>query len=220
MKALISLIVAALFGFTLSAQKKAVVYLKNGSAIKGEIVDSTAEGTKIEQKDGSVWFFDKEDIAGIEAYVPKVSRSGMYVLAELGVLGGPTYSPTLHLVNGYQFNRRWMAGLGLGIESLRWGGYIPLYVHGRYNFGEKQATPFIDIMAGYDIPLRILEENKGGFTTGARFGVTKHLSDRLALSTSIGYRYAYLVRVDSWWQDFHSFTHINRFELKVGLLFK
>jgi len=84
----------------------------------------------------------------------------------------------------------------------------------------KTATPFVDVIAGYEMPFTNWENNKGGFTTGTKIGFTKSLGNRTAFSTSIGYRFAYLVEENNWWDDFRTIREINRIEVRIGFTFK
>lgn len=202
------------------SQYDRLIILKNGSEIRGKIVDSNEEGAKIRTKDGSIWSFSNEEIARIEKFKPKVSGKGFFTRAELGVMGGSEIAPSLQVVNGYSINSHWDAGLGIGVERIWWDGYIPIYLNGRYNLLDNYITPFVDGMAGYNMPMRDWEFNKGGPTAGLRIGVTRYFANRCAFSTSLGYRYVYLKRVNTWWDDFDTFTHIHRYDLRIAFTFK
>lgn len=65
MKKFILVIAVLCLTFTLSAQK-ATVYLKNGSVLKGKIIEEAESKTKISLKDGSVFAYDLAEIDRIE----------------------------------------------------------------------------------------------------------------------------------------------------------
>lgn len=67
MKKLILVIVALCLTFTLSAQKTTnVIYLKNGSVLKGKIIEEAESRVKIALKDGSVFAYDLSEIERME----------------------------------------------------------------------------------------------------------------------------------------------------------
>lgn len=149
-----------------------------------------------------------------------LENSKFYSSLTVGVLPGLQFSPSFHVISGYNLNPNWQFGVGLGIENFANNGYLPIFAHGRYNFMQTLSTPFVSLMTGYDFALRNTEFNKGGFTTGIQFGLDHYFSDHVGLSTSIGYRYAYLKIDNSWWDDFSTIREINRLELRFGLIFK
>jgi hypothetical protein len=215
------LILSALcFSVAVHAQKKSVVTLKNGSEIRGQIISTNETDTKIETKDGSVFVFKSEEIAGIEESLLKVSGKGVYTRASLGMLGGEQFSPSFQLANGYSFNENWDLGLVLGAEKIAWQWYVPVMANGRFNILKRPNTPFVDVSAGYQMPLQNWDNDKGGFTGGASIGFTRFVSNRIGLSTSLGYRYGYLVENNGWWDDFTTIRQINRFDLRFAISFK
>ena len=215
------LIVIALMSAGLSqAQYRHVVILKNGSEIRGKILETDSSHTKITTKDGSIWSFQSNKIAGIERFQPKVSGKGVFVRVESGIVGGSQVSPSVLITNGYSFNAHWDVGLAMGYEHYWWDGYIPFMANARYNLLNNYFTPFMDVLVGYQMPLGNWDNNKGGVTTGARIGFTRYLGNRVGFSTSLGYRFAYLKEESGWWDDNVTLRSINRFEIKFGLTFK
>ncbi len=148
--------------------------------------------------------------------------SGFYNRINVGVLGGSSVSPSFNIINGVTINEHWSAGLGLGIEPFFNRGYIPSFLEVNYNFLEKKTSPWVSVMAGYEVPLRDFENRKGGPMLGGKVGFTYFAGKHVGISTAIGYRYAYLRDQSNWWgwDDFVTISHINRFECRVGLVFK
>jgi len=149
-----------------------------------------------------------------------IENSKFYSHLTFGVLPAQEFSSSFHVVNGYNLNQKWQFGVGLGIENFANRGYLPIFGEGRYNFMSSLSTPFISVMAGYDFALRNTEFNKGGFTTGLKIGLDHYFSDHVGLSTSVGYRYAYLKIDNAWWEDFSTIREINRLEFRFGIIFK
>ena len=216
----LGIVIILFFSMSAVAQKKSVIKLKNGSEIKGQILDTNEKQTKIQTKDGSVFVFKSEEIAGIEESILKVSGKGVYTRASLGMLGGEQFSPSFQLANGYSFNPNWDVGLVFGAEKVAFNWYVPIMANGRYNILKRINTPFLDVSAGYQMPMQNWENDKGGFTGGASVGFTRFLGNRIGLSTSLGYRYGYLVENNGWWDDFVTIRQINRFDLRFAITFK
>ena len=156
------LLLAVLASLTLSAQrgKKDVVYLKNGSIIKGTIVlQDPGKRIKLKTKDNNLWVFRYDEIDSIARPSPVVIpfRKGYFNLTELGVLAGnssnATKAPfTLTNVNSWYFAKGFSTGLGVGVE-LSNETYLPVVADFRYYFQNRRPLPFISLQAGYSFAL-------------------------------------------------------------------
>ncbi|NOQ74080.1 MAG: hypothetical protein GQ574_18885 [Crocinitomix sp.] len=148
--------------------------------------------------------------------------SGFYNRINVGVLGGSNASPSFNIINGYRFNERWSAGLGLGTETFFNSAYIPTFIEGNYNILKKSTTPWLSVMAGYEMPIDNWGDVKGGFTCGGKVGFSYFVGKHVGISTSLGYRFAYLRDESNWWgwEDFVTISEVNRFEFRVGMVFK
>lgn len=213
-------ILAIFFTLIASAQKNSLVHLKNGSAIRGEVLKNDSTGVSIKTKDGSLWNFSSEDILSVEQNSISVNSKGYYNRTSLGVMGGSQIGASMRVVNGYSFNRHWEMGLGIGLERFTWTPYIPIFLESRYSLFSGPTRPFVSAHAGYEMPLRNLEFSKGGLTTGLALGITHYFSNRIGISTSVGYRFALLKENNIWWEDFSTISQINRYEIRLGLVFR
>lgn len=66
MKKILFVILALSMSLTLSAQKRDVIYMKNGSVIRGQITEIADSKVKISTKDGSVFVYDMTEIDRME----------------------------------------------------------------------------------------------------------------------------------------------------------
>ena len=156
----------------------------------------------------------------IERFSPEVPSKGFYNRTSVGMISGDQLSPSLHVVNGWAWNEHWETGLGVGIETFWWNPYMPIFAEGRYNILSGATRPFISVHGGYEMSMRNREFNKGGVTAGIEGGITHYFSSHTGISTSAGYRFAYLKQMNSWWDDYTTFTQINRFEIRLALVFR
>jgi len=149
--------------------------------------------------------------------------SKFYSSVNVGFMPAQRLSKSFHIINGYKFNSHLQAGIGLGVEDIAGYGYTPIFLHGQYNLFKTSTSPFISVMVGYEMALNNQEQNKGGFTTGAKFGINHYFSDHVGLTTSVGYRYGYFKQKSTfgWWSEpTVTIREINRFEFRFGLVFK
>jgi len=203
------------------AQRNNVVILKNGSEIRGRLLESEKDKVKVLKSDGSIMVFDKSEVAAVEKFGSKVSRSGYFCRIDGGIIGGSSdASPSLHVVNGYAVNNRWQFGVGLGIEALDWNAHIPIFADARFHILKKsRSTPFIYATSGYAMPMSNWDQNKGGYTGGCGIGMShsfQFYGQVFGLTTSMGYRFGWIRSANGWWDDFITVRQLNRFEIRFG----
>lgn len=148
--------------------------------------------------------------------------SGFYNQVNVGVLGGSSSSGSFHIINGYRLNERWSAGVGLGIEEFYNRKYVPIHFEGNMNILKRNTTPWVSVMAGYELPFQNIGPNRGGFTAGGKVGFSYFIGTHIGITTSLGYRYAHFENTVNWWgwDSFVEITDVNRYEFRVGMIFK
>lgn len=246
MRVLIILIVTFVLGVSnAQAQKKQdVVFLQNGSEIRGERLPALDSATvRIRTQDGSIWVFEQSKVLKIEMRTKyKVkrevtpSKSGYFNTTSLGILAGSNTqngpAVSLNMVNGYRINQHFSVGIGTGLESYEIG-LAPLFLEGKYYLMEKPFSPFLGVQSGYGIPLDNYElstgkkANKGGVMLGTTIGFRKYLTSQVGLVLSFGYRYQENhSEEESWWwgggsPDTHYFTrrYHHRAVFQIGFTF-
>jgi hypothetical protein len=216
MKTLTTLIFV-LLTIVATAQNKptSTVYLKNGSVIKGRIIENNpGESVKIQTADKSIWVFKSTEVEKIDTLssVMKATQNdpinnlkkGYFTQAQFELMPSKKNSdegtvPSFLAVAGYQFNKHLSAGIGSGVEAYHIS-MMPLFAEGRYYFLNDHYTPFINLKSGYAFPLENGKDNlrniklisHGGIMAGAEVGFIKSLSPKTFLTFSIGYRYQHL----------------------------
>lgn len=150
------------------------------------------------------------------------SVSGFYNRISVGVLGGSNSSPSFNVVNGYRFNEHFSTGFGLGFEHFfnRW--YVPLFFEGNYKLLKNNTSPFLGLMSGYELPLRSIANDKGGFTCGGKIGFDFFVNKHVGITTSLGYRFGILrdFSNSNSWDNFVVIRQLNRYEFRVGVVFQ
>lgn len=197
--------------------------LKNGSEIKGKIIHEDSVKIKIETKDGSQWVYKCDEIDTIRPVSGYNPHKGPFLNIEPLISTGNRTNVYLHLKSGVNFNRKWGAAIGASVENYENHSRLPLYLELKYHIFNNYITPYIAIQGGYMFPINDLEQQKEGFMLGGSLNMVCSTSDHFGITIGGGYRFNRLVRSPSVWelpQDDIYIHHINRIELKIGLIFK
>lgn len=214
MKKLLLLTFLFCISLTVFAQQNEAVYLKNGSVIKGTIIEQIPnESLKIETSDGSIFVYKMEEVAKITKETSQnkgqanQSRSnsvftngngrtydiqGYRGFVDFGYTVGvgdfATGRVELTTSHGYQINPYIFIGGGTGFQFYHEAESVvlPLFADFRANFTNGHIVPFVGIKLGYSFDLS--DSFSGlGFYLNPAVGVKFMLSDKQALNLSIGY---------------------------------
>jgi len=166
MKKLRLFLIAMLLTFSVFSQtEKGVVYLKNGTILKGRyLYFDNSEKIKVESA-GNIWVFPVEEIDTVEnrraarnlKMQESFSRRKLFAHAELGVLAGNSensQSAPLSVTGSLNYLVRpsFSVGAGLGVEFLK-ESYLPVFLNLEYKFRESASTPYLYLKGGYQVPL-------------------------------------------------------------------
>jgi hypothetical protein len=161
-----------------------VVYLKNGSIIRGTIIEQVPnQSIKIETADRSVFVYQLSEIERItkeavrtytQTETPEEQTfNGYSGMLEIGygngILDYEAYVTSLTSINGYRFNPYIAIGAGTGFKA-NWANsdfYIPVFLNVRVNFLRGKISPYLSLNAGYDF----------GFGTDGNLGYDDSLGD-------------------------------------------
>ena len=151
------------------AQSTDVLYLKNGSVIRGQILEFVAGGTvRIETADGSVFVFEADQVekmtkstnGGTLRQSGGKSVNGFRVIAGTGIMandyGDCILSEADIALGGRMAGGHLFVGGGVGINSYLYSDDITdnennLIAFGvvRYNVLSRLASPFVEARPGY-----------------------------------------------------------------------
>lgn len=237
-----------MFCLTSFSQKpvRDVVYLNNGSIIKGNIIEiSENKSLKIESCE-NILVFDLSEVLKIvkEEYIPsqpgiKPRRPGGYSnITSFGMLTGPSGNSkmaplSIETVNAYRFNYKYSFGLGIGMDLYE-KVHVPVFIDCRYDLLNRNVSPVIILKAGYSFPAGDEVNNdyyyyneyysRGGPMMTAGTGFAFRINDHNQLIISLSYRYQQLITTEiqryneSKWKYDHSVKY-NRLEIKFGFYF-
>lgn len=218
-----------------------VVYLKNGSIIRGTILErKSGEYVKIESGCRNIWVFRSDEISKItkeEIPVPDMGETtrthGFLNSTDMGVLAGKGEETrdapfSLHTVNGYLFKNRIFCGAGLGIEFLD-VTYVPLFTDFRYHFFNNIISPFLYLQMGYNLPLENEKfdyaqvKEKGGLLINPGAGIRFSINARTSILISVSYRYQELKSVVKYFwpeEEINRYEYLHRLGIRFGFYFQ
>lgn len=188
-----------------------VVYLKNGSIIKGIIIEQVPnQSIKIQTKDGNIFVFKYEEIEKItkefilinksdkKSKLTEFKKSGFINITEInychGVgrvrFGGYTsqnnlYSMGIRTVNGYQVNEHLALGISIGVDKYKNTALLPIGFDVRVSIKKGKVSPQLSANFGYAIGLNGVT---GGLAFNPQIGIKTYVSKNVAHILSVGYK--------------------------------
>lgn len=180
-----------------------VVYLKNGSIIRGVIIEQVPDKSiKIETADRNVFVYQMEEIEKLakEPYQGKSNsslsnsglQSGYKGIVELGYqIGTGDYGMDrlkLNIINDYQINPYFSLGFGTGLRYYFdvEAALIPVFADFRANIMNNKISPYLSLGVGYSFDATNDFEGVG-FLLNHTVGVSFKVSDKFAMNIGFGY---------------------------------
>lgn len=203
----VSFLVLMLFPVLLFGQAKMqdVVYLKDGSILRGEIIEQTSnESLKIEIAGYNILVIQMEEVEKITQERPPKARmfkeEGYVNFTGLDYLPGELGSAIrFQMVNGYQIDPNFSMGIGIGYTNYNDPlSAIPLFLDLKYKLLKANTTPFLYLKPGYSFSLLMnesgetnnrneIESHKGGRTINAGIGLNFIVNENIGWYFSLGY---------------------------------
>ena len=216
----ILLVLFGILGFSvlsIAQNYREVVYLKNGSIIKGIIIEQTPNmSLKIKTADGSIFAYQMDEIEKMTKEEDTVSQSfkrttngyrtvGYRGFIEVGGGFGVGYAGdgvfSFQTSHGYQCTPYFYLGAGVGLD-VHFGYeaiFMPIFANIRTNFLNRPITPFFDAKIGYSVV------DGMGLYFNPNFGVSFGLNKKAALNLGIGYnmQMADVYYYDGYYSDYY-----------------
>lgn len=199
---LFTLITSVSFG---QSNYQDVVYLKNGSIIRGIIIEQVPnKSIKIETADRNVFVYQMDEIEKLtkEPFQGRGNRNlkgsgsgleeGYKGIIELGYeIGTGNFGMDrlkLNVINGYQINPYFSLGFGTGLRYYfdAEAALIPIFADFRTNFMDNNVSPYFSLGVGYSFDATNSFEGVG-FLLNPTVGVSFMVSEKSAMNVGIGY---------------------------------
>jgi hypothetical protein len=217
------------------APKTVNVYLKNGSVLKGRLLEEKPK-VKLETYDQSVWVFEQADVEKISAVASlnpnlRYKQKGFVHYTELGPLamsnrasnGVTTSAFSFQTTNGYKFNQWLYTGLGVGADLYAVQTFVPIVLSVRGDLSQRgDKIPFYFVEGGYGINATSNDVTAlsfgGGGTFAAGMGLKILFSGNTGFVIGAGYRFQRSVTIQT--QTGRETTQdFNRLTLRAGFSF-
>ena len=210
-----------------------VVYLKNGSVLRGEIVELHDNGhLKIEIAGRNIFVVMMNDIEKITSEKLPVqhyfkesgymNRTGFELLHS----GGDS-SIRVTMVNGYRFNPHLSAGIGFGITPYNDPlTLVPVFLDLNLRFLKANSSPYLFLKTGYNFSVHHdddieLQDHKGGLLLNLGVGLHFVRSSGTGWYIQAGYNIdnSYY-EFEGWWpQTVENELSFRRVSMGMGLSF-
>jgi hypothetical protein len=197
-----------------------VIYLKNGSIIRGIVIEQIPnQSIKIQTKDKNVFVFKndeiekmtKENSLNVESEnlynftSSDLKKSGYVNYSEITIFSGigkikyatnssienSDFSYCFRTVNSYFVSENISLGLGIGIEKFKEVSELPVTFDVRYTITSEKITPVFNTAIGYGVGL---SGSEGGLTFNPSFGIKAYITNNVAFLFNIGYK----LKTDEW----------------------
>ncbi len=240
----LTLILTLLFTSVVNAQNQDdVVYLSNGSVIRGIIIDSTEINLRILNKAGDIWSFSRVEIDSVKrekAYVHKAfvfNQEGSEVSAGLSLMvrsGSNAIDkvaiPGLNMAYSYRFNTFLSTGAEMGIEFYEWM-IAPLSAFVKLRSSQNIVSPFLYIRTGYSLPAEKQDDDweysytaSGGLHASCGIGIERIINENTSFTLLFSYNYQelhyHLEPLQNWILERDRTLKYNRLRISLGYVFK
>jgi hypothetical protein len=190
--------------------KKAILYLKNGSELEVSVIDWNEElGIKVTTIWGQEMFFPASKIKMLKA-ITKASNTSFYVFREndiyysltAGIIPGNNSlrtsgrnGYTASFSSGYRFHRLLCLGVGTSVDQYAYNSgerMHPIFLDLRSYFFPKNSTFVLNLQTGYSLAFKNenkgIVDAKGGFMFYPSLGISFGRSD-IKYAFDIGYKF-------------------------------
>lgn len=233
------------YGSSLMAQRyEDVVYLKNGSIVRGMILpDSIAGKVRILNHAGDLWVFGQQEVDHVKRERPfeykaqLFGRSGLEVGLNAAFLMrsganaiGSAVIPGVNLGIGYRFNPFISAGVETGMEFYEYM-VSPLTASVRLRATGRALSPLILLKAGFTLPAEKIPDDwefsytgHGGICTSIGLGLERILNENASFLFTFSYHYQelnyHLDPLQPWSRERDRTEAYSRLRVGLGYIFK
>lgn len=191
--------IVPVFTFAQTSGQIDIVTLKNGSVLRGEILEMIdSEFVRIMIFDRNIISIPTEQISEIRHELDSGDKhyktSGYLNRTGFELMPGPDFTtPRFYMVNGYQFSERLGVGIGTGFTPYNDPlSMIPLFIDMNFRMLKENYSPILFAKFGYNFSLHNdddmeLNSHNGGLLFNAGIGLQFNLSSGFGWYLNAGY---------------------------------
>lgn len=235
MKSYLLVIVLLLFYLSAgaqTAQTPKIVYLKDGSNIKGTVtINDSAGYVMVVDVYNEPHYFQKNMVAKIDeathrrnytlkpkGYVCNIEMGGTEIIGRYSGAGIPTFS--FNVINSYLISPYTSIGMGIGTELTSINNeMLALYVNYRIYFIKSDISPFFELSVGYNAMFANgyygdqfpVNTTSHGMIANPGFGIRVAASKKVSLTASIGYKLYYFRNSNDFNHVYFSYNYSDLF---------
>jgi len=157
--------------FSLFAQiEKGIVYLKNGTVLKGKYQFADNLEKLMVVSSGNIWVFDAEEVDSVSnrhywrsaKISEQLNDPHLFFRTSLGFLVGNSENSQSAPFSftgsvNYPITSMFSIGAGAGVEFLK-ESYLPAFINLEYKLRNAAGSPYFFLLAGYQVPLEDSQE--------------------------------------------------------------
>jgi hypothetical protein len=225
-------------------KKEDVVYISNGSIIRGIVQTDSTNGTiRILNHAGDTWVFTLSEVDSITREKPYEYKAVLFnqqgfefnINAEFLVRShnnaiGNAVIPGIDMAFGYRINPHFSAGAGMGMEFYE-TMEIPFSISVRARTSIRALSPFALVRIGYTLPAEKRPDDwdyeytsYGGLNGTVGLGIERILNENASFLLSFSYHYQalnyWLTPLGTWVQERSRKEVYSRFRFTLGYVFK
>jgi hypothetical protein len=235
---LFALCAVLMTGGLYAQSKEDVVYLNNGSILRGKVIENiSGVRTSIEMVGRNILVVPDSAVKmilmdqAVKSKDQENKTSPVEMAANASFYGGEKNNGGFTFITAYHFPCRLSVGAGMGIEWFD-QQQIPFMADVKYCFLKGSSSPYLYALGGYAVPLSKKADGDysdyyGGPLAGIGAGFRFNFTKRNALVFSVGYRYQKIKTVYGsypWLSSYQPYETIrydefNRLVFSFGFLF-
>lgn len=222
-----------LFSFLKAQETRDVLYLSNGSIIRGTIVQNNDTIVRIRTYGDNVLAYTPDQIQGISnEIVPQkeisIKKSGYFFFTTMGLLVGKSDNEkaapfSAMIEHSYKCKQKYAIGFILGYEQLK-ENTMPIGASLRYMIPAGKSSIVLGVSMGYAYPVEkpseeFIKKATGGLINNYEIGILIPVDEGSAVYAAVGYRYSTLnYELEDWWLgDFQRKIKFNRISVRMGI---
>lgn len=212
MKKYLLLSLVTIFGWSLGLSQD-MIRLRDGSWISGK-VSTWLAGDSLRYLDGEQQLraIPGTEVRRVVEYKRRKPfdhpRQGYMfkteIRASVGTFFASAVGPGIRFTNAWQWNERWITGLGVGLEELNFHYHAPISIEAIRLFRPTKGTAYFSGQVAYAIPIgdgygewgdwwnKPFGKHKGGPSACAQIGYMNMKTKHIGLNASIGLRAQYM----------------------------